>query len=505
VNAYLAERDYEEVRPLLERLGLSIGLISDDAEPEEKRAAYACDVTYGTGYIFGFDYLRDQLTLRDRMTEKGRHRFRNVMRGESNAASTMQRGLAIAIVDEADSVLIDDAATPLILAGGGDQEAPDTAAHAAARSVALMMVRDEHFELDQLKNRIGITDEGHTLAHSGEHDIPQQVLIRPWIDYVETALRAEHLFRRDVHYVVKDDEVQLVDQTTGRIHSERQWNGGLHQAVQTLEGVPVKAESETIARITRQRFYQLYSGVCGMTGTAAGGERELSEMYGLRVVQIPTNKPSLRRIEPHLSFATAEAKWDAVADEVAAVIKTNRPVLVGTRTIEASELVAALLDRRGVTFRLLNGVQDCEEAEIIAAAGDCGVVTIATNMAGRGTDIRLTDAAREAGGLHVVATEHHDSTRIDRQLVGRAARQGDPGSAKFFAAADDHLIRQYDNDLAARMIRAADASGAIARDCSAEIDRLQQRVERYLFERRRDMYEQDRVQNEILRLGKQSL
>ena len=505
VNAYLAERDCEENRPILELLGLSVGMITDDAEPEEKREAYACDVTYGTGYIFGFDYLRDQLTLRDRLTERGRHRFRQSLRGAANASRTMQRGLAIALVDEADSVLIDDAATPLILAGGGDEEAPDIAAHKAARQLALTLVEDQHYTLDKLQNSIKITDVGHDFIHADDVEIPSLVLIRPWADYVETALRAEHLFRRDVHYIVKDDEVQLVDQTTGRIHTERQWNGGLHQAVQTLEGVAVKAESETIARVTRQRFYQLYRGVSGMTGTAAGGEPELNEMYNLSVVRVPTNRPNLRVIEPEAAFANSDAKWVAIADEVQRQVAADRPVLVGTRTIAASEVVGELLTARGVEFRLLNGKQDGEEADIISEAGRCGVVTIATNMAGRGTDIRLTPAAKAAGGLYVVATEHHESTRIDRQLVGRAARQGDPGSAKFFAAADDHLIQQYDQDLAARMIRAADASGSIPRDCASELERLQQRVEQYHFQRRREMYEQDRVQNEILKLGKQNL
>ena len=242
-----------------------------------------------------------------------------------------------------------------------------------------------------------------------------------------------------------------------------------------------------------------------MTGTATGGEAELKDMYNLRVVRVPTNRPNKRILEPEAAFADADAKWNAIADEVQQVRVTGRPVLVGTRTIAASEVVAELLAKRGIESRLLNGKQNAEEAAIIAKAGECGVVTIATNMAGRGTDIRLSDEARAAGGLHVVATEHHDSTRIDRQLVGRAARQGDPGSAKFFAAADDHLIQQYDQDLAGRMTRAAGASGVIPRDCSGEIERLQQRVEQYLFHRRREMYEQDRVQNEILKLGKQSL
>lgn len=505
VNAYLAKRDCEQNQPVLERLGMSVGLVHDEANPAEKRAAYGCDVTYGTGYIFGFDYLRDQLTLRERMTEQGRHRFRQSLRGEKKTSKTMQRGLAIALVDEADSVLIDDAATPLILAGGGDQPAPDAAAHKAARDLTARLVADEHYALDQLKNRIQMTETGHAFVHGEEVEIPTSALARPWVDYVETALRARHLYRRDVHYIVKDNEIQLVDQTTGRIHTERQWNGGLHQAVQTLEGVPVKAETETVARVTRQRFYQLYRGISGMTGTAVGGERELKEMYKLRVVRVPTNRPCQRVIKPSAAFATADIKWGAIADEVQVIVALNRPVLVGTRTIASSETIARLLTERGVPFRLLNGKQDSEEAEIVASAGQPRVVTIATNMAGRGTDIRLTPAAMEAGGLHVVATEHHESARIDRQLIGRAARQGDPGSARFFAAADDHLIQHYDHELAARMTRAADASGAIPRDCSSEVERLQQRVEQYHFHRRREMYEQDRIQNEILKLGKQNL
>ena len=446
VNSYLAERDCEEVRPILERLGLSVGLIGDDDSPDTKRAAYACDVTYGTGYIFGFDYLRDQLTLRERLTERGRQRFRDTLRGESAAPQTMQRGLAVSLVDEIDSVLIDDAATPLVLAGAADGESPDADVHRAARDLALALRQDEDFTIDKLENRIEFTAAGADHVHADNIPIPSRLLIRPWRDYVEAALRAEYLFERDVHYIVRDEEIQLVDQTTGRIHSERQWRGGLHQAVQALEGVPIKAETDTLARITRQRFYQKYRGLGGMTGTAAGGERELWEMYQLRVVRIPTNRPNKRILEPELAFSTAEAKWQAITDEVQRVHQENRPVLVGTRTIATSQLLGELLQSRGIPFRILNGKQDAEEAEIIAAAGQAGAVTIATNMAGRGTDIRLSDAARAAGGLHVIATEHHDSVRIDRQLAGRAARQGDPGSARFFAAADDQIIRQFDRE-----------------------------------------------------------
>lgn len=505
VNAYLAERDREENLPIFDLLGMSVGLVDEETSDEDKHTAYRCDITYGTGYMFGFDYLRDQLALRERQTEEGRHRFVAALRGENSAPRIMQRDLAYAIVDELDSVLIDDAATPLVLAGGSDEEAPDVAAHRAAGRIAREMVQDQHFTIDQLSSRIELTEAGISFQNARLEDVNTGSFIRPWSDYVESALRARHLLLRDVHYVVANGEVQLVDQTTGRIHAERKWRGGLHQALQVLEDVPCKAETETLARVTRQRFYQLYKGVSGMTGTAEGGERELFEMYNLSVVTVPTNRENKRVLQAESAYATADAKWNAIADDVQETIAQGRPVLIGTRTIAGSEAVAAILDQRGIPYRLLNGKQDAEEATVISGAGQCGVVTIATNMAGRGTDIRLSEEARANGGLHVVAAEHHDSTRIDRQLVGRAARQGDPGSAKFYSAADDQLIEQFDPDMSARMTRAADAGGLIARDCSDEIRRLQQRVELYNFQRRREMYEQDRVQNEILRLGKQSL
>lgn len=504
VNAYLAERDFEELRPVFEKLGLSVGLVHEEAKPDEKRAAYRCDVTYGTGYVFGFDYLRDQLVLRDRLNERGRHRFRSVLRGEM-PQQTMQRGLAIALVDEADSVLIDDAVTPLILAGGSDQPASDAAVHQAARRLALRLISDQHFRIDSTDDRITLTESGLDLVHSDDEAVPTTALLRPWRDYVELALRAEHVLLRDVHYVIADEEVQLVDQTTGRIHPERQWSGGLQQAVQAAEDVPIRAENETTARITRQRFYQLYHGVCGMTGTAEAGARELRAMYELSIVRVPTNRPCRRRVLPEKAFATPGQKWEAIAAEISEMHSLGRPVLIGTRTISDSEQLSHVLESRSIPHQVLNGKQDAEEATIVAAAGNAGAVTIATNMAGRGTDIRLSEAAREAGGLHVIAAEHHDSVRIDRQLVGRAARQGDPGTARFFACPEDQLIRQYDPDLGARMTRAADASGLITRDCSADIRRLQQRVEQHHFQRRRELYEQDRIRNEILRLGRQSL
>jgi len=505
VNEYLAERDREENLPIFDLLGLSVGLVSEDMSEEEKHAAYRCDITYGTGYMFGFDYLRDQLALRTRQTEHGRHRFHAALRGENPAPPVMQRNLAYTIVDELDSVLIDDAATPLVLAGGSDQEAPDVQAHKAARRIAQEMVEDQHFTIDQLSSRIDVTEAGVALQNARLAEVNTESFIRPWSDYIESALRATHMLQRDVHYVVADDEVQLVDQTTGRIHAERKWRGGLHQAIQVFEDVPCQAETETLARITRQRFYQRYKGVSGMTGTAEGGERELFEMYGLSVVKVPTNRKNLRVLLPEAAYSTAAEKWQAVADDVQETVAQRRPVLIGTRTIADSEAIAAGLDERGIPYRILNGKQDAEEAAIIAEAGQCGTITIATNMAGRGTDIRLSDEARANGGLHVVAAEHHDSARIDRQLVGRAARQGDPGTARFYLAADDQLIQQFDPGMAARMTRAADVDGLIARDCSTDIQRLQQRVELYHFQRRREMYAQDRVQNEILRLGKQSL
>ncbi len=452
VNAYLAERDFELMQNFYEALGLSAGCLRADADPEQKKAAYQCDITYGPGYEFGFDYLRDQLaafsTTRSRLGDA----FRRTMRGLPEATpDTIQPVRNFAVIDEADSVLIDEAGTPLLLSGAGGNPAPNAAVYQFALGVAASLEEDEDFLLDRSNGRIQLTSDGARRIEKAGTEAAQHGLHRPWIDYVQQALHAAHFLQQDVDYVVRDGEVQLVDQDTGRIFADRSWRNGLHQAVQAKEGVTVTEESQPLARISRQRYFHLYNGACGMTGTAAGSEDELWNVYGLGVASIPTHRTSRRKMLPPRFFGTEEAKWQAIAAEAARIHQTRQPLLIGARTIEISQQIAALLTEAGTPHTLLNGSQDEVEADIVAGAGQQGAVTVSTNMAGRGTDVKLGPGVEELGGLYVIAVEPHESPRVDRQLTGRCARQGDPGVAALFVSADDAVLQKYAPKAAAMM------------------------------------------------------
>lgn len=493
-NAYLAQRDCDLLRPLFEMLGATAGITLTQTPPDQKRVAYHCDITYGPGCDFGFDYLRDQVTLRQAPQSRLGEDFLAILRGqEQRAATTLQRGLNAVIVDEIDNVLLDDACSPLLISQSSERPAPDAAAHEAARHLCDALVSGQDFTFDRLTGGIRLTEAGLARIWADAESLPLRVVVRPWQSYVEQALRAKHHFRRDVNYIVRDGKVVIVDESTGRIFEERSWRDGLHQAVEAREGLAINAEKESLATVTRQRFYRIYEKLCGMTGTAIGSEAEFQQIYRLDVTRIPTHRPNRRQLLPPKYFATADAKWMAIAHEVKRLHDRGQPVLIGTRSIVSSEHLADLLKSRGIDLQLLNGKQDADEASIISAAGRTGSVTIATNMAGRGTDIKPDADALRVGGLHVIVTEHHDAQRIDRQLVGRAARQGDVGSAQFFVSADDDLLVRYGDWLRRVMQRSAPQTGTgeLSNDFSVAVRKVQIEAERQRSLERRQLFLED--------------
>lgn len=492
-NDYLSRRDFEELKPVFAELGFSAGLLRPQASPTDRMEAYACDVTYGPGYEFGFDFLKDQLTLRSRGSEPLGFEYLSALRGlKLRKTPLMQRGHWQAIVDEADSVLIDEATTPLILSGPSSNSGTAPDLYRFARKVALEMSEGNDFDLDRKNQKVSLTDWGIKSAYESFQLRPKGPMARQWTHLIESALKAEHLLRRDEQYVVTDGAVHIVDPNTGRIHEERTWSAGLHQAVEAKEGVELTPENRTQARITRQRFSNFYQGICGLTGTAKGASQELLEFYGLPVVPIPTNKPSLRRQLPTRSFKDHKSKFAGIVNTVSELLSAGRPILIGTRTIRESHLLAQAFTKSGIEHQVLNGVQDREEADIVSRAGESRRVTVATNMAGRGTDIRLDEASLQAGGLHVIATEYNNSARVDRQLAGRAARQGDPGSCQFFASAEDELFANFAPHLAKHIERNSDSHGECHDNLEKSIQAVQAQVERGLQTVRRDMVAHDR-------------
>lgn len=491
-NAYLAERDHASAEQALLHLGLTAGLTPEQGDPEDKKRAYDCDVTYGTGHEFGFDYLRDQLALRQQTSEPlGQSILRRLRDPTPVRRATLQRGLRFAVVDEADSVMLDDAVSPLVLSQAVPGDAPDAAAHRLAATLASQLQRDEHFHWNPTSGQLRLTDAGRNRCYEDDIDVPTAVLLRPWTSYVEQALRALYAFRKDVHYVVSDSEVRIVDQTTGRIFEDRSWQDGLHQAIEAREGIPITPEKAALARISRQRLFRLYDRLCGMTGTAVGCEAEFQKVYGCSVSDIPLNRTSQRRLSPTRYFATRDAKLDAVATDAIVRHRSGQPVLIGTQSIADSEDLARRLSAAGVEFQILNGLQDAAEADIVSQAGQPSAVTIATNLAGRGTDIDVPPAALRCGGLHVIVAECQLSGRMDRQLIGRSARQGQPGSAQIFVSADDALISRFGPWLAAAIQREADNSEEAMADFSKPLRRLQRLAEKQQFLARMELLQSD--------------
>ena len=444
VNDYLAKRDSEWMGQVHEFLGLTVGVVLNSMDKEERRAAYNCDITYVTNNELGFDYLRDNMVI--------------------YKEQLVQRGMKFAVIDEVDSVLIDEARTPLIISG---QSGKSTKLYEACDILARQMEKGEasgefskinaimgeeieetgDFIVDEKEKNINLTEDGvkkvEKFFHLDNLADPENLEIQ---HNIILALRAHNLMFRDQDYVVKDDEVLIVDEFTGRIMPGRRYSDGLHQAIEAKEHVKVKRESKTLATITFQNLFNKYEKKSGMTGTALTEEKEFREIYGMDVVEIPTNKPVIRQDLDDAVYKTQKEKYRAVCDAVEEAHAKGQPVLVGTITIEVSELLSGMLKRRGVQHNVLNAKFHEMEAEIVAQAGQHGAVTIATNMAGRGTDIKLDDAARKAGGLKIIGTERHESRRIDNQLRGRAGRQGDPGESRFYISLEDDLMRLFGSE-----------------------------------------------------------
>ena len=497
-NAYLAARDLQLLQPAYECLGLTAALLPERAGPDEKRQAYAREITYGTGYEFGFDFLRDQLGSDAESQGPPGGRYLRRLRSLSPIGSRIQRGLAHAIVDEVDNVLLDDAVSPLVIAGANEGEAPDATAHRLAWELSEQLSIDVDFTFDAAGGRLSLTATGLERVHSTDVAVPLSVLQRPWADYVQQALRARHLFVRDVHYVVRDDDVQIVDGSTGRIFEDRTWQDGLHQAIEAKESQTIKTERRPLAGITRQRYFRLYRRLCGVTGTARGAEREFQDVYGLPVRVIPLHRQSQFQAWRPRHFVRREASWDAALERIRELTGQGRPILIGAQTIHDSEALSERLTAAEIEHHVLNGRQDADEADVIALAGQPSRVTISTNLAGRGTDIRLSPAAAAAGGLHVIACGRHRARRIDRQLIGRSARQGAPGSAEFLICADDALIAENAPWLSRRIVSRSNACGAACEDFTGAIDRIQRRVERNDTTARRLMLKRDLERETVL-------
>lgn len=441
VNDYLATRDAEDIKPVYDFFGLTVGVIDSDMDPEARRAAYACDITYVSNKNLTFDYLRDRIALRQRRA-RPRRRALDLILGQASGG-LMLRGLAFAIVDEADSVFVDEARTPLILSSaGGDPEADRL--YAEALVLARRLAEPQDFRIAVMTRQITLTDAGKARAGDLAAGLTGLWQIRrAREELVSQALSALHLFEAGRDYVILDGKVQIVDEYTGRVMADRSWQGGLHQLIEAKERVEITGQKQTLARITYQRFFRRYARLAGMTGTGMELAGEFRETFGLVTVRIPTHRRRQRRHLWTVYLRFDEGKWAALARRAAEVHATGQPVLIGTRSVEASERAAAALTARGLPHAVLNAKQDKIEAEVVALAGQQGAITVATNIAGRGTDISLGSGVAALGGLHVILTEFHDSSRIDRQLYGRAGRQGDPGSTEAIVCFEDELFVRY--------------------------------------------------------------
>ncbi|EIJ80549.1 preprotein translocase subunit SecA [Bacillus methanolicus PB1] len=482
VNEYLASRDATEMGKLYEFLGLTVGLNLNGMSKEEKKAAYAADITYGTNNEFGFDYLRDNMVL-----------YKH---------DKVQRPLHFAVIDEVDSILIDEARTPLIISGTAQKSAR---LYIQANAFVRTLKKDEDYTYDEKTKGVQLTEEGITKAErafgiDNLFDISHVTLNH----HINQALKANVSMHRDVDYVVQDGEIVIVDQFTGRLMKGRRYSDGLHQAIEAKEGLEIQNESMTLATITFQNYFRMYEKLAGMTGTAKTEEEEFRNIYNMNVVAIPTNMPVIREDRPDLIYATMEGKFRAVVEDIAERHKKGQPVLVGTVAIETSELISKLLQKKGILHNVLNAKNHEREAEIIAQAGQRSAVTIATNMAGRGTDIKLGEGVRELGGLAVIGTERHESRRIDNQLRGRSGRQGDPGVTQFYLSMEDELMRRFGSDnMKAMMERLGmdDSQPIQSKMVSKAVESAQKRVEGNNFDARKQLLQYDdvlRQQREII-------
>lgn len=450
-NDYLALRDAELMRPLYDALGLTVGVVCDGMGFSDRRSAYACDITYTTNKQICFDYLRDRVE-RGSNTGKLYMDMERLGDSPSRCERLMLRGLCFAIIDEADSVLIDEARTPLVLSGAIENDAAQQLMYQQALMLADELTQGDHFELCEGKRGVNLTLSGSEyLTQLVMQMNAQWSLLRRREELVLQALTAQHLFIRDRDYIVCDSTVKIVDGNTGRIMSDYAWTSGLHQMVEAKEQCALSGDTQTLARLTYQRFFRRYLKLSGMTGTASEVEAELSKVYGLNVTRVAPNHQCRRVAMPERFFVDAEHALTAVIASACEHAKQGRPVLIGTRSVLMSGQYAQRLAKQGIVAQVLNASQDAQEADIIAQAGKVGQITVATNMAGRGTDIQLASGVEELGGLHVIVTERNDSRRVDRQLVGRCARQGDPGSYQVFSSLDDDVPRQVYHESVLRL------------------------------------------------------
>ena len=477
VNDYLAKRDAEWMGRLYNFLGLSVGVIVAGLSDEQRKEAYGADITYGTNNEFGFDYLRDNMKF--------------------YAEQLVQRGHHYAIVDEVDSILIDEARTPLIISGASDES---TDLYQKVDEVVRTLEKEKHYTVDEKGKTASLTDEGvlYVEEQLGIENLYDTANITAQ-HHVLQSLKAHTVFRRDVDYIVKDDQVVIVDEFTGRLMAGRRFSDGLHQALEAKEHVTVAAENQTLASITFQNYFRMYDKLSGMTGTADTEAVEFAQIYGLEVSTIPPNRPMVRKDMPDLIYRTRREKMQAIIQAIKELHATGQPVLVGTISIETSELISQLLKREGVPHSVLNAKHHAQEAEIVAQAGQAGKVTIATNMAGRGTDIKLGEGVVELGGLHILGTERHESRRIDNQLRGRSGRQGDPGSSRFYLSLEDDLMRLFGSDrLSGLMQKLGMQEGEPIENnmVSRAIENAQKRVEGHHFEIRKTLLDYDNVMNQ---------
>jgi preprotein translocase subunit SecA len=492
VNTYLAERDFEFACKVAERLGLTVGQLTREQSQAEKRAAYMADITYGTGYDFGFDYLRDQLALLKHSRAGPALRLRNILLGrEQREVEVVQRQLAYAIVDEIDSVLIDEAASPLVISQAAPRESSSQVAYHLAHEATLRMREGADYTLDPRGKNAQLTESGKS-AGNALSGVPWDSLVRPWHIYLKNALNAQHVFHLGEHYIIQKGKVVIVDEFTGRAHEERSWQQGLHQAVAAKEGLEIPQETQSAASITRQRYFGLYKTLCGLTGTALESRKEFRHFFQLPVREIAPNRPCQRLVSGDSVYSSRDQMLVAVAADVEDRWKMRQPVLVGTRTITISEALSAHLTERGIPHRILNARQDSGENDIIAQAGELGSVVVATNMAGRGTHISLPEESIKLGGLHVIGVERSESSRVDRQLAGRCARQGQPGSAKFFVSAEDNLVEQFDPGLARQLQRmTTDQDGRLPDEAARLFSQLQVRVQKIRYLQRLQLERRD--------------
>lgn len=504
VNDYLAKRDAEWIGPVYQKLGLEVGVLQQKMDDNTRIAKYLCDVTYGTASEFGFDFLRDRLKVRGGQAQTAPFWAPWLPgAGSSRLDPRVQRVLHYAIVDEADSIFVDEAKTPLIIANPTRLAEPDEqVVYLWADKVARAMRRDEHFSLNLKKDKIELTDTGrHMIRYSDPPTGKNAKAMDKLQEAIERGLHAHYRFTRDHHYMINsENKIVIIDEGTGRPMPDRHWRDGLHQAVEAKESVPINMPSEHAAQITFQNFYRLYTKLCGMSGTLLPNFWELHKVYRGWTTWVPTNRASKRVVLQDEVYPTEDAKFDAVVKKTREMLSVGRPVLIGTRTVDASKKLSAKLTAAGVTHKVLNAEQNEHEAEVVGQAGQHGAVTVATNMAGRGTDIKLADGVAENGGLHVIGTERHEAERIDRQLIGRAGRQGDPGTAQFMLSLEDQLLEGLGAGRQMELKSFGQRGGDRNWNSYAPLfQQAQKRIERRHYRQRLDLKNFDKQRQEMLK------